>query len=377
MKFIFVLLACFIFPSAAQSAVKSLTHKSHVEKNSPFSGDMRLRFQQSYGNELVSGYFIRIRGGTERFIHNTLGWDFGLASGGWIETSRDQRLGGFDAKPLWFDKASIIFKPVRNLRLQLGKMDNPYYDPQRYNLIWDEDLKPEGISAGYILPFFNQYEAALNASVFLRDAAFKGVDGLLQANEKLVNQNSLDQFLAAGSALFLMDYKNYDFRAGLAFYGVQTEGGKMKRTDGRTGNSAVSSDTAKYKYNYSILDIFLQMHLKSLWKPLSMSVQLVQNFAVQDSSMGVIAGGMLGNDKKVRSWVASYHFLKLERDATLAQYTDSDIGGQGANYSGHQVTAGWRFSPSTKVEMKYIFRKDDLEKASLNHILFGSVSINI
>ena len=389
MKSIFILFIFTLIFAGHAKTKQELTHR--LEKpagKSAFTGDMRLRYQHSFldiNTTKESGYFVRLRGAIAGGLSDALSWKFGMASGGWVNSNqeqyyKEQRLGGFSVKPLWFDTAVLSYQPTDHWTVQLGKMENPYFDSHRYNLIWDPDLNPEGLSIGYSTQFMKNHSVNFDLSSFLRDTALNCQLRPEALSGDQENACVYDKFLLAGSARFLMDYDNYDFRTGVSFYNIQSKGDWVSSEDQSVvSNSLISDDSQKYLYNYSILDIFFQMNLKNLWKPLSLSVQLVQNFAVQDASMGMIAGGFLGDRKKVHSWSLGYHFFQLDKDATLAKYTDSDVSDVGVNYSGHQVNLSYLLNRSTSLGLKYIARKDKSgeDKNKFNHIFYGSLSIQI
>ena len=360
------------------------SYKSHKKKDT-FSGDMRLRYHHAFEDSktVQSGYFIRVRGHLNGAISDRLRWDFGMASEGLLPTSRDQRLGGFGGKPLLFDKAALTYyTPVKNFRILVGKMNNPYFDKERYNLIWDEDLKPEGLTTHYHYFFSDKYRVMLHASAFLRDPIIEAADfsSEKKAGAKQKRFGSDRAVLFAGSADFLMNKDNYNFKTGAAFYSVKTEGEKKAVTGSPWNPNSPAGD--KHSYDHSILDIFVQMKLKSLWKPISLSGQLVQNLAIQkslqDSPRGWITGVRIGKNNGKGSGFLDYHYFSLEEGAHLAQYTDSDIGGEGSRY-GHQIQGRYKISDASALGLKYILRKDKnkSENKVMNHVIFASYSVQI
>ena len=346
------------------------------EQSQGFSGDMRLRYQHDGLKELSAqntGYFIRIRSGWSGSISDKLRWDFRLASGGWVNPNQDKRLGGFGLNPLWFDVGSISYLPSDNTKIQIGKMANPYFDSYKYNLIWDRDLNPEGISAQYKTEFLGRHRLDFNLSVFLRDPLSKHpqYQGPL-AKLKFSDNN---RYLSAGSVELLMDYDHYNFRAGSSFYYLNSKGEiDPKLEQGIVANSRMGQGSNQYLHDYSILDVFFQMDLKSFWKPLSLSFELIQNFSVDTASMGISAGGILGDRNKVKSWTLGYNYFRLDKDAVLARYTDSDIGGKGIDYAGHQLNFNYLAAKYLSLGLKYIMRQDNYRIGHLNHIVFGSMN---
>lgn len=389
MKNIFISLFLFVFVQSvfSQATFVQADPRTQVSFSDrlDFFGDMRFRYQHRFLNfdTDYSGYFIRVRGGLKGKINGTLDWGLRLVSGAWMNPLSEQRLGGLGGNPLWYDLAFVSYTPIENLNFKIGKMENPYFDELRYNLIWDSDLKPEGLSVHHTIDFLNNYKAHLSGSVFLRDIDSKGLDreNKISENKKRKVLN-FDEYLWAGSGNILMSYEDYDCRMGIAFYKIHSKNGSTgKKENDIIGNSTVSEDRAEYVYDYSILDVFFQMHLRNLWKPLSLSVQLIRNFSVNDadSAMGAVAGALLGDKNKIHSWTIGYNFFHLDKDAVFSKYTDWDVGGVGVNYSGSQIDLAYLTHKNMRFGVKYILRQDKegKNKDKMNHILFGSLSFKI
>jgi hypothetical protein len=77
----------------------------------------------------------------------------GLASGfdeSATSTNQDET-GAFSSKPIWLDLAFFDYHPasVEGLHLLGGKIKQPYYFPGDSDLLFDTDVRPEGIAATY------------------------------------------------------------------------------------------------------------------------------------------------------------------------------------------------------------------------------------
>ena len=360
-----------------RTAQLSNTRLVHNKKNlsedktmSQFSGDVEFFYRHSQSK----GYYVRFRGGWSGKVSRHLDWGFKLATAGWNqnltngvyykevpENSRYQKLINFGPKPVWVDAIFVTYTPVENLVAALGKMSNPYFDSNRYNLIWDRDLAPEGLNVHYKKDFGQRYQLELNGSVFLM-SAFTGLTESARATRLGLDKYNDLTYMTAGLARLSMSYDDYDLRSGIAYYNIQA-------------NSLSSSqDSLGTEEKYSVVDISLQMQIKKFWKPISGSIQFIQNFSVQHHEFGFVAGGKIGLNKK--SWNAGYHYFVLPKDVTLGNFTDSNVGGLGTGYKGHQLNVQYFFNKSTKVGAKYILRRDDVSE-KLEHLPYAFLSISI
>ncbi len=399
--------------------VQSLTADSlKLEDSFGFGGDMRFRYMNFFEESLTHAFQLRVRGGFEGRINPRMSWGFKLASGGQgdnyrpvLNYDRDQFIGGFDGKSVWLSGAYLSYSPVENAVVQFGKLDkSPFLDPLRYNPLWDEDIAPEGLSAHYRTSVQNRYTFDLKTSWFFVNpvspkitasgvernkdgAGQKSSLGFLLKDEEWFDTQNKGMFSASGQAL--MSSNDYDLSVGVSYHNVQTKGALSKSKRNSTTvveNSNVEEKTSsaspqEYRqllYHYSVVDLFLQMNVKSLQLypvPLSLSLQLTQNFGAESNltsaeSFGFVVGGVLGRPQRTGHLNLAYHFFQLPNDVTLSHFVDSDIGGTG--YTGHQLTARYFINEDMAFDFKYIMKMDSIhEDAKILHQGFASVLIKI
>jgi len=94
---------------------------------------------------------IRARLGLNAKVNDEWNLGFRLATGEGDQegdpVSTNQTLGGsWGKKPFWLDLAYLDYHPLwaKGLDLQAGKIEVPFYRPNKNQLIWDHDLTPEG-----------------------------------------------------------------------------------------------------------------------------------------------------------------------------------------------------------------------------------------
>ena len=389
-----------------------------------FDGDMRFRYMNFFEQKLTHAFQLRVRGGFEGRINPQLAWSFKLASGGQgdnyqpiLNYDQDQFVGGFHGKPIWLSGAYVSYSPVENTVFKFGKLDrSPFLNSFQYNPLWDEDLAPEGLVAHYRKSVQSRYTFDLKASWFLVNPVLPQItasdmerqsddskwEGQKQSLKKLLRDeewfNTQNKGMFSASAQALMSNNDYNLRTGVSYHNVQTKGAFSETHRNSTvlvQEDSVGEDVSvleqempgkrKLMYNYSIIDLFLQMNIKSIRVypiPLSVSLQLTQNFGAESNftsteSFGFVVGGVLGHLQRTGHWNFGYHFFQLPKDVTLSHFVDSDIGGTG--YTGHQLAARYFINKDMAFDFKYIMKLDSIkaEDAKMLHQGFISILINI
>jgi len=384
-----------------------------------FDGDMRFRYMNLFRKELTHAFQMRVRAGFEGHVNPKLGWGFKFATGGQgdnyrpiLNYDRDQFVGGFDGKLIWLSGAYFSYAPIENGIVKIGKLDrSPFLDSLRYNPLWDEDLAPEGVSAHYQKSIQGRYAFDLKTSWFFvnpvvpqltaSDLERKGEGSkwdskksfsFFMRDEEWFDAHNKGMFSASAQAL--MFNNDYDMRAGVSYHNVQTKGAlsetarnstQIEESLGEEVSEQKMPEQKTLKYNYSVIDLFLQMNIKSIRVypvPLAVSLQLTQNFGAESNftdteSFGFVVGGVLGHSHRTGHWNLGYHFFQLPRDVTLSHFVDSDIGGTG--YVGHQLGARYFINKDMAFDFKYIMKMDSIqdEGITVSHQGFVSVLINI
>ncbi len=358
-----------------------------------FDGDMRFRYQQVVSDQGQGGFFLRARAGYKGLLNNNIGWTFRVASSGTMDpqslgvTASEQAMGGIKGKPLWLDLASISYYVSDDLKLGIGKMENPYYSQEKYNLLWDEDLTFEGLSLLYSKNFSDKHRVNINGSLFLRDPAVpfltKGAKHDLNSSFIQISSSKYNfkRYLGAASIEYIMNEEQFDFKAGIATYYMNAKGGWIGESDTQKylqGNTIIDTNSAipSHANDYGLLDVSLGIKFKDFWKPLSFSLQVLQNYMVQDDSFGFVAGGMVGDLNK-KGFVFDYYLFLLQKDVTIARYTDSDVYGSGVGFNGHRASLSYFFNSNMRLKAQYIMRNDNNNSVDSDHILYASLSFNI
>ena len=373
----------------------------HTDKNG-FSGEIKFQYQDNTlkadSNNFFSGYLAQFKGGWAGEINENFNWGLRLASGGWGQTSlidsrgyvrqsdinKSQIFGGFSGSPIWLDSLHVSYFIKEDFSIRFGQMENPYFDSNRYNVIWDEDLTPSGFVFQYEKQMKDRYTFSLLGSGFVMSPLSPWTsNGLNLVNEEEV-EYGLNRYMWAGSGRFKVAFDDYDFIFQTSYYNIQAQNMALDPLSQANREEVIlnrvsdpEASILRYDRNFSIVDIALQMRIKNFWKPVLTSIQIVQNFSEKDEAVGVVTGGILGESQKKGAWNLGYHFFNLEQNVTMSHLTNSDIGGNGLAYSGHSIHGNYFINSSVSLGAQYILRKDKWSEEEKDHVFFVSLRARI
>ena len=229
-----------------------------------------------------------------------------------------------------------LFGPDNSeLHAVLGKMNNPFIT-MNDDLVWDPDTTPEGV--------------ALKGNLDLSPVTLLGNLGWLILNNQdsaSVKHDQVDLYAAQGAlqyefcpeaklTLGVSDYyfqgiKN--FAPSLADVTVSS-GGTTSYGNDLTGAGG------GYLYGYDVVQPFASLDLfptvfDSIL-PVSLYGQKADNVLAQHLGEGYMGGITVGKAKLPQTWEVGASYSRLQRDATLGLWTDSDRWGGGTDGDGYK-----------------------------------------
>ncbi len=332
-------------PAAAAAPKKSWTDYLS------FKGDVRLRYEMSNDDSKTdsSGEHytrdrarIRARLSSEAKIED-MKIGLGLRTGGSSPTSGNVTLGdGFTSKDFALCLAYIEYRFFADqpygLSLVGGKFKNPLMKLPD-DLLWDGDLNPEGLAAKAVYEN-DLITAYLNAEGMwieerkTEDNAY-GVAGQAALKFNLMSNVGLT---LGGTVCAYQGIKGYEVIGGSSY-----------------GNSTTteSDDTKAWSEDFTPMVGFAKCDL-SVGIPVSLSVQGITNPGADDDNTGYSAGISLGKAKKPNSLQVGYSYTRLEKDATLGMFTDSDRWGGGTDGKGSKFYGKYQITKNLQAAATYL-----------------------
>jgi hypothetical protein len=274
----------------------------------------------------------------------------GLASGpSDVEpATRNQGMtGGFSAKPIWFDLAYFNWHPVffSKLSVSIGKMRLPFHDGKFSELVWDDDVTPEGLHASFSPSFGKTALRFSGGTFFIQERKGKG-----------------DAMLAAFDAGFrtAMCGDRLVLRTGIGYYDFTNARGNPTFFDSRNGFGNAVDGKDNYVCDFNELEIAGELEARPYGFPVSLLGHIVENTAVQTDNRAWMSGIRLGKCEKLFSWSILYEYRHAEKDAVIGVFTDSEFAGGGTDNQGHRVEFDWQAGKGVQFRTAFQLAEKDL-----------------
>jgi len=326
------------------------------------SGDFRYRHEmiEKEGFKTQTRQRIRARANIEGKVNDEARVVIGISSGSADPVSNNQTLGdAFSSKDVVLDLAYIEYnwKKTPGLTLQGGKVYNPFFLADESELVWDSDLRFEGMVA--------QYKRAFDlTSVELTGTGF-------WVQERKTDKNSS---LMAAEGVLSHEVPDFKMTASLggSYYYYDNSKGYAPYFDHFAGNSPATSivisedetDTIEvYANEFKLFEVFGKIDVKAGEIPVSLIGNYVQNTAADSLNDGWLVSIKIGKTKKPGSWDLRYVYRELKKDAVIGAFTDSDFIGGGTDGKGHEINAGIQVTQNTSLAATYFINKLGLEKS--------------
>jgi hypothetical protein len=310
-----------------------------------FNGDMRLRhesfFNKTAGQKDRDRERFRLRFGITATIQDFL-VGFRMASGTGEQVSTNQTFGtSFSEKSLWIDQAYIQWKAHEYVKLLGGRMPNPIWRTYASDMMWDDDINPEGYAGQVEIPAGDRVNAFFNTAFLpLNENSTIEADPWMFANQLGAKIKATDdlKFNVAGS-----------------FYGFVNENlATLSPNVQQEGNTRVGAGP-QLGTTFRILHFTGESVFHAGPIPVSLQGDLVRNTDdhLNRGDSGYQTGAILGKAKDAKSWELAYFYKYLQNNATLADFADSDFGNGGTNRKGHIMWLAYAPRDYVTLKLKY------------------------
>ena len=333
---------------------------------------------------------LRLRAGFEWIINDE------VTVGGRIATtmnadnvSTNQTLDdAFAKKDIWLDAAYFDYHPfaVPGLKVLGGKMNNPFYTPGKTQMIWDQDITPEGLSVTYSNTWALDPASPNLPKLMFRPRKWE-LSGTLAYN--LVDERAIDvdayMLGAQGTVKYNFDEDgSTNIMAGLSYYDFGNVEGfppQFAATDnfGNALSKAILVGNGLYANDFNIVEGFAELTIPVWDRPLNVYGDVAYNTASIDKSFDDATGDLAwavgfsyGRCVAQNSWAIKYEYRDVERDAVVGAFTDSDFGGGGTNSRGHIFGAEYMVLKNTRLAITYFMNDNEGSDALRLLPVFGA-----
>jgi len=326
-------------------------------KNFKISGDFRYRYEgieeERDGKGDTNRNRIRVRLMLEAFVNDE--WDFGLrlATGSADPASTNQTLDdSFSKKPIWIDLAYAHYHPawMEGLDVYAGKVENPFYKVGGSQLIWDDDLTPEGGAVKLASKLGENDTLYTNLGAFYVDVDREG-DGSVDSSlfgiqSYLRHAFASGDYLIAGASYY--DYGNIKGRPDLK--------GTWSSSHSLFGNTGTNN---RFASDFNIAEVFGEYGTKVCEMPVAVFGDYAKNLtASTNENTGWLIGAKLGKAKEVGSWEFAYDYRDIEADAVVGAFNDSDFIGGGTDGTGHKFGVTCQVAKNVQAALSCYFAEE-------------------
>lgn len=282
-----------------------------------FNGDFRLRYEgiDEDGDPSRDRFRYRARFGLTAEVRDDIDFILELSTGADNPVSANTTIdGGFNKDEFRLNLAYVSWKASDELTVLAGKMKNPAFRPGKSQLIFDNDVTPEG--------------AAL---VFESGAVFGNLSALA-VEERSTDDDSYLFSIQGGTEIALDDNASVTVGAGFLSY-TNTVGFEPFFNGNPKGNSVDAG--GNYTNDYRNLELFAQYDAAVGDWPLQVYGHFTQNTDADTEDSAYAIGAKLGSAKKQGTQQFIWVYQDVEADAVVATFNDSNFGSGGTDASGH------------------------------------------
>ncbi|MAE97353.1 MAG: hypothetical protein CL910_22110 [Deltaproteobacteria bacterium] len=313
---------------------------SFFEKLHPFA-DFRLRYEHRRnrpGRDDRNRSRIRFRIGAEYDLHPELRAGFRLRTGDPNDPNSPHRtLGGrhsdggggmFDSFEIALVRAYLKYKPswFEGSTIWAGKFDHPFVkNPVYGELVWDDDVNPEGVAGVYKWSDGNGLDLRFAAGEYFlveSGGADEASMTVLQGAAGLGITDDLKAQVAVGW------YRYANLNADGSLVSIADNGGCP-------GCNALDA-SGEYASGFRVLNPIASLTYSGLAVPITLSGEFILNTSADSSrdddgyAVGVAAGKVSGPG----DWKVWYQFQNISREALFSGFAQDDFL-MATNYSGH------------------------------------------
>lgn len=322
---------------AVVAEVEEKSSKSLWSEKMYWKGDFRYRYEtfDVEGKPDRDRNRIRARAALIADVTPTLQVGLGLASGGEDPVSSNQTLGGGGStKDLRIDLAYFDYSGWKNTNIFGGKFSNYIYTPDKNQLLWDGDWRPEGTGVKW------------DNGTFFANGLGTWIESDSNKDQSFAYLTQLGVKLPIGESM--------NFIAGVGYHNFETAGnGSYFGADDDFFGNSYDPVTKTYLYDYEELELFAELKFGIFNQPALIFANYVQNQAVDENDTAYAAGFKIGSAKNKGDWHFAYLYKKLEADALLGLLTDSDFGGGGTDSKGHVLKGSYAIHKNFNANATY------------------------
>jgi hypothetical protein len=279
---------------------------------------------------------IRARLGVEAQPHETVKLSFRIVTGSSDPVSTNQTLDdAFSHKTWMLDLAYVDagISALPGIHVIGGKMANPF---QSDALVWDGDLTPEGLASKYSRSL-GTAQPNLTLGNFWIDERSRDNDSFLHG--------------AQGGLKMSPGGVPMDFSASVGYFKYDLAKGRSPFVDASNSFGNTLDSLGHYVTDFDEVEVCAEAGVKAMAVPVKLYGSYVTNMGADSLNGGFMAGIEVGKAKEPLSWQLAYDYRRLEADAVLGAFTDSDPWGGGTDGWAHTVSGAFQIMKAMQLAL--------------------------
>lgn len=325
-------------------------------KTMRLQGDLRLRYQDERRENYLSSNEVsrtegkaRFRLGIESAVSETVKIGAGIRTGSADPRSANTDLSSsFSNGDIRLDHAYAEYRPQEWFAVIGGKFPKDDYLWHPTDMLWDNDIRPEGISI------------ALNKTLGSRTAALVNV-GIWHLNE--ISSSKNDPYLAYVQPGLKFEGDHLDARVGGVYYWIQNvdDGPRLANSactnTGLTivGSSCIGTLQEEYNSFGFQAEIGFRLSAREDAKRFGVFGEYLRNREFKTEEQAWAWGAKIGDQaiKGFADWEALYQYTHLERDAFLDVFPDSSRYLGQTDVEGHKISFKFGLAQNIYLQAAY------------------------
>ena len=314
---------------------------SFFDRVQPFA-DMRLRHEWDgrAGEENRNRERVRFRFGATAQVNEWMKAGFRVRTGSredpqspyhnfGRESDDNQMLRGLEFN---LDRVFMTFEPTCDCLdgtfLTIGKFGHPFASNPVYSeLVWDDDVQPEGVVGGWRgMPTENLY-VDLTAGQYL-----------LLSHDSSDEFEEFSAFVAQGAAKLKID-EHWSVKGAVGYYRYgDTEPADSTAVVSDNNGNSVNLAGTKYLSDFQVLNPIASATFGGFDVPVTVSGEYIWNMGAdgdtRDRDRGWAVGASVGGTQQPGDWYVFYQYQRIEQDAVFSPFSQDDFL-LGTNFRGH------------------------------------------
>ena len=343
--------------SALKQDISALDQKVSWAQRTVISGDIRVRQErvqvedQKPAEQTASRQRYRARIAAVSQVTPTVEAGIRLASGNNndVRSTNQDMNNYFTKKDIWLDRAYINWHPdsTPGLKMIGGRMSQPWTKVAESEVIWDNDVNPEGVAVQYSRKFGD-------TNVFGSGGAFTLKDNVTGFGPEFNNDLRM-YYGQLGANLFPGEDFKVTVGASVFHYYKDKLGVPTTTPNAGLGLTLNGNNSTEFQ----LYEGFSQVDILGLPLPLSLYGQYVENPNANGPDDGEDTAYMVGLLTRFWEIGVNYSYRDVERNAVVGAFTDSDFGGGFTASKGSKLQLSYNIAKNFQFLTTYFYTESD------------------